>query len=31
MMAKEPAAKDADPAKLTELWAPRRAEILKAL
>ncbi|MFN3745509.1 MAG: TAXI family TRAP transporter solute-binding subunit [Hyphomicrobiaceae bacterium] len=31
MMAKEPAAKDADPAKLTELWAPRRAEILKSL
>ncbi len=31
MMAKEPAAKDADPAKLTELWAPRRADILKSL
>ena len=31
MMAKEPAAKGADPAKLTELWTPRRAEVLKAL
>ncbi len=31
MMAKDPAAKDADPAKLTELWAPRRTEILKSL
>jgi TRAP transporter TAXI family solute receptor len=31
MMTKEPAAKGADPAKLTELWAPRRAEVLKSL
>lgn len=31
MMAKEPAAKGADPAKLTELWTPRRAEVLKSL
>jgi uncharacterized protein len=31
MMAKESAAKDADAAKLTELWVPRRAEILKSL
>jgi len=31
MMAKESAAKGADAAKLTELWAPRRAEILKSL
>jgi TRAP transporter TAXI family solute receptor len=31
MMAKEPAAKGADAAKLTELWLPRRAEILKSL
>jgi len=31
MLAKDPAAKDADAAKLTELWAPRRADILKAL
>jgi TRAP transporter TAXI family solute receptor len=31
MMAKEPAAKGADAAKLLELWTPRRAEILKSL
>jgi TRAP transporter TAXI family solute receptor len=31
MMAKEPAAKDADPGKLRELWAQRRADILKSL
>jgi uncharacterized protein len=31
MMAKEPAAKDADAAKLSEFWAPRRADILKSL
>ncbi|MGD9802792.1 MAG: TAXI family TRAP transporter solute-binding subunit [Hyphomicrobiaceae bacterium] len=31
MMAKESAAKGADPAKLTELWTPRRAEVLKSL
>ncbi len=31
MMAKEPAAKDADAVKLTELWAPRRTDILKSL
>jgi TRAP transporter TAXI family solute receptor len=31
MMAKEPAAKGADAAKLSELWLPRRAEILKSL
>jgi TRAP transporter TAXI family solute receptor len=31
MMAKTPAAKDADAAKLTELWAPRRADVLKSL
>jgi TRAP transporter TAXI family solute receptor len=31
MMAKEPAAKGAGPEKLTELWAPRRAEVLKSL
>lgn len=31
LMTKEPAAKGADPAKLTELWTPRRAEILKSL
>lgn len=31
MVAKEPAAKGADPAKLTELWTPRRAEVLKSL
>jgi TRAP transporter TAXI family solute receptor len=31
MMDKDPAAKGADPAKLAELWAPRRAEVLKSL
>jgi len=31
MIAKEPAAKGADPAKLTALWTPRRAEVLKSL
>ncbi len=31
MMAKDAAAKDADAAKLQELWMPRRAEILKSL
>lgn len=31
MMAKDPAAKGADAAKLQELWMPRRAEILKSL
>lgn len=31
MIAKDPAAKGADPAKLRELWAPRRAEVLKSL
>jgi hypothetical protein len=31
MMAKDSAAKGADAAKLTELWTPRRAEILKSL
>lgn len=31
MMAKEPAAKGADAAKLLELWTPRRAEILKSI
>lgn len=31
MMAKDPAAKGADAAKLTALWTPRREEILKSL
>ncbi len=31
MIAKDPAAKGADGAKLGELWAPRRAEVLKSL
>ncbi len=31
MLAKEPAAKDADAPKLLELWTARRAEILKSL
>lgn len=31
MMAKEPAAREADAAKLRELWMPRRAEVLKSL
>ena len=31
LMEKEPAAKGADAAKLSGLWAPRRAEVLKAL
>lgn len=31
MMAKDPAAKGADPAKLTELWTPRREEVLNSL
>ena len=31
MIAKDPAAKDADADKLRELWTPRRAEILKSL
>lgn len=31
MMAKDPAAKGADAAKLLELWLPRRAEVLKSL
>jgi uncharacterized protein len=31
MMAKDPAAKGADAAKLLALWTPRRAEILKSL
>ncbi|MGE0700026.1 MAG: TAXI family TRAP transporter solute-binding subunit [Hyphomicrobiaceae bacterium] len=30
-MMKDPAAKGADAAKLTELWGPRRAEVLKSL
>ncbi len=31
MMAKDPAAKGAEPAKLLSLWMPRRAEVLKSL
>jgi hypothetical protein len=31
MMTKTPAAKDADAAGLAELWAPRRADVLKSI